>query len=193
MRPERALRDRGASARPWARNGKAVAQRPVPSGCGQKDRGRRSSACSVTSRCDPRAGQHAAFNLGLLHAFAVASPQAGPLLCAAACRLRRRAACQYSRYWLRTAPRIHPVLATTHHVDILEIGSRHVLQKNGVRDCRSAHPVRFRLMAGQPSRALTESRSSCSSLSVVCMRARPKSLTSTPFTIWYLPFLQVTG
>ena len=67
---------------------------PVPSGCGQKARGRRSSACSFASRCDPEAGQHAAFNRGPMHASAVASPQTGPLLRAAACRLRCPVACQ---------------------------------------------------------------------------------------------------
>jgi len=38
-------------------------------------------------------------------------------------RLRRRAACPYSRYGLHAAPCIHLVLAATHHVRIYEIGS----------------------------------------------------------------------
>src|SRR6185312_3839922 len=47
--------------------------------------------------------------------------------------------------------------------------------------------------SAQPSRCATAVRSSRSSLSVASMRAREKSLISSPCTISYLPFLQVTG
>jgi len=34
--------------------------RPVPAGCGQEARGRRSSACAFTRRCDPKRAERAA-------------------------------------------------------------------------------------------------------------------------------------
>jgi hypothetical protein len=46
-----------------------------------------------------------------------------PSGCGQNVRLRCPVACQYSRYWPRTAPNSHPVLATTHRADMIETGS----------------------------------------------------------------------
>src|SRR5262245_60109009 len=58
-----------------------------------------------------------------LHASAVASPQAGPLLRAAARRLRCCPPCQASRLGCVGTLSIHPVLATTRLMKDIEIGS----------------------------------------------------------------------
>src|SRR5262245_43389375 len=58
-----------------------------------------------------------------LHASAVASPQAGPLLRAAARRLRCGPPCQAFRLGRVGTPSIHPVLATTRLTGDVKIGS----------------------------------------------------------------------
>src|SRR5215813_11739051 len=65
-------------------------ERPVPLGVAARARGRRSSACAYTRRCDPGAGHSAALERVLAHLRGrIPGKTSGPLLLPAARRLRR--------------------------------------------------------------------------------------------------------
>ena len=111
-------------SRPGDGDGGRRRSAPRPSGVAARTaRGGRSSACALGRRCDPAAGRARRIDRVPYARLRGRIPENGAPAPRSGAPSASLPALTLSTYGLRRAPSIHPVLATTHHAPIYEIGS----------------------------------------------------------------------